>query len=116
MSNNNGTTGERKTILFNTSSLHSSGLNKTKKRKEKKVKPVIPLKPNALKKKLLEKIKQHQVEERIKNNPNRNHKNNNKGKQHDEQHLNQGRLNETEDYGDKPFHNNFNKSLLSTGS
>ena len=51
MSNNNGTTGERKTILFNTSSLHSSGLNKTKKRKEKKVKPVIPLKTQCFKKK-----------------------------------------------------------------
>ena len=100
MSNNNGSTGERKTILFNTSTLQTTGFNKTKKRKEKKVKPVVPLKPNALKKKLLEKIKQHQIEERIKNNPSRANKHDSKS----HNTLNQ-------DNHDNDFHGNFSNSL-----
>ena len=54
---------DKKTIQFN-SSLMSSGSNKTRKnRKPKKEKPKQVIKPNQLKKDLLEKIKKHQHNE-----------------------------------------------------
>ena len=58
---------EKKTILFNDSFMTSMGGNKTKKNKKpKKEKPIQAIKPNKLKKDLLEKIKKHQQNEKIK--------------------------------------------------
>ena len=62
----------RKTIQINESFLLTSN-NKTKKNKKpakpKKEKPTAIIKPNQLKKDLVEKIKKHQQNEKIKNNP-----------------------------------------------
>jgi len=61
---------EKKTIQFN-ESLFSGTNNKTKKnkgKKEKKEKPKTLIKPNKLKKDLLEKIKKHQQQQKITNN------------------------------------------------
>ena len=62
---------DKKTILFNDSFMTSMGGSKTKKNKKpKKEKPIQAVKPNKLKKDLLEKIKKHQQNEKIKKNPN----------------------------------------------
>ena len=62
---------DKKTILFNDSFMTSMGGSKTKKnRKPKKEKPTQAVKPNKLKKDLLEKIKKHQQNEKIKKKPN----------------------------------------------
>jgi len=64
---------DKKTILFNDSFMTSMGGSKTKKnRKPKKEKPIQVVKPNKLKKDLLEKIKKHQQNEKIKKNPDEN--------------------------------------------
>jgi len=61
---------EKKTILFNDSFMTSMGGSKTKKNKKpKKEKPMQAIKPNKLKKDLLEKIKKHQQNEKIKQTP-----------------------------------------------
>jgi hypothetical protein len=60
---------EKKTIQFN-ESLFNGGNNKTKKntgKKQKKEKPKTLIKPNKLKKDLLEKIKKHQQQQKITN-------------------------------------------------
>jgi hypothetical protein len=82
--------GDKKTIQFNPAFMKSS-TNKTRKnKKEKKEKPKPVIKPNKLKKDLLEKIKKHQQNERIKNTPDND--------------------NNTEN-NDKEFHNDFVNSL-----
>ena len=64
---------DKKTILFNDSFMTSMGGSKTKKnRKPKKEKPIQAVKPNKLKKDLLEKIKKHQQNEKIKKKPDEN--------------------------------------------
>ena len=64
---------DKKTIQFNSSLMSLGGSNKTKKnRKPKKEKPKQVIKPNQLKRDLLEKIKKHQQSQKIKNNPNEN--------------------------------------------
>ena len=70
---------DKKTIQFNQAFMTSSSTNKTRKNKKEKPKPVI--KPNKLKKDLLEKIKKHQQNERIKKTPDdaSNAENNDKG-------------------------------------
>ena len=73
---------DKKTIQFNPAFMTSSSTNKTrKKKKEKKEKPKPVIKPNKLKKDLLEKIKKHQQNERIKKTPDNdgNTENNDKG-------------------------------------
>ena len=81
---------DKKTIQFNPAFMKSS-TNKTRKnKKEKKEKPKPVIKPNKLKKDLLEKIKKHQQNERIKNTPDND--------------------NNTEN-NDKEFHNDFVNSL-----
>ena len=58
---------DKKTIQFNPLFMSSSSTNKTKKnKKEKKEKPKPVIKPNKLKRDLLEKIKKHQQNEQIK--------------------------------------------------
>jgi hypothetical protein len=64
---------DKKTILFNDSFMTSMGGSKTKKNKKpKKEKPIQAVKPNKLKQDLLEKIKKHQQNEKIKKNPDEN--------------------------------------------
>ena len=64
---------DKKTIQFNSSLMSLSGGSKTKKnRKIKKEKPKPVIKPNQLKKDLLEKIKKHQQNEKIKTRPTEN--------------------------------------------
>ena len=54
----------KKTIMFDQTLGQNN--NKTKKKKEKKIKPKPFIKPNTLKKELLQKIKKYQMEEKIK--------------------------------------------------